>query len=95
MVSVVSMAVKLKRKILPPEAEGLPYSVLLISAGHHSLSLSPPFSLGGNVGNCSTFSLKAKLLKAKVTRTENVFLDLVFSELLGQDLGNISTIMCY
>lgn len=51
MVSVVSMVVKLERKILPPKAEDLPYSVLLISSGHDSLS--PPFSLGGNVGNCS------------------------------------------
>lgn len=65
MVSVVSMAVKLERKILPPKAEDLPYSVLLISAGHDSLSLSPPFSLGGNAGNCSTLALKQSYLKQK------------------------------
>ena len=49
--TVVSMVIKRKKEILPPAAEDLPYSVLLISAGHASLSL--PSSFGGNVRICS------------------------------------------
>lgn len=58
------MVIKLERKVLPCTAEDLPYSVLLISADHASLSLSPPFFFGGNAGIRSAslyFSLKAKV----------------------------------
>lgn len=49
--TVVSTIIKAKREILLPPVEDLPHSVLLVSAGHASLtlSLSLPFSLGGHV----------------------------------------------
>lgn len=56
------MIIKPKNKILPPTVEDLPYSVLLVSAGHASLSLSlsPLVRMLEFVLYCFTFSLKQK-----------------------------------
>lgn len=60
------MVVKPKNQILPPTAEDLPYSVLLVSAGHASLSLSLSPLVGMLEFILHHFSLKAKETRLKI-----------------------------